>query len=208
MTGSLALASEAAASTLVAADCAALAVFSADWAARSAVALPAALMLAAASAVARRASFVALCACDRALLTIASARPEHADQLEYLQTVVFPTLADEERFKARHYRRHIELFPEGQFVGLDGDRVVAATATIRLHFDFDHVNHTFGEIIQGAFSGAFSDPKPILQQYADAMNKERDRAIEVAKGKGVEVSVDDWKFDAWTPGEDSTSDKY
>ena len=84
-------------------------------------------------------------------LVIASARPEHADQLEHLQTVVFPTLADEERFKARHYRKHIEIFPEGQFVGVDGDRVVAATATIRLHFDFDHVNHTFGEVIQGGW---------------------------------------------------------
>ena len=84
-------------------------------------------------------------------LVIASARPEHAEQLEHLQMVVFPTLADEERFKARHYRKHIELFPEGQFVGLDGDRVVAATATIRLHFDFDHVTHTFAEIIQGGW---------------------------------------------------------
>jgi GNAT superfamily N-acetyltransferase len=84
-------------------------------------------------------------------LTIAAATPEHAEQLEHLQTVVFPTLADEERFKARHYRKHLELFPEGQFVGLDGQRVVAATATIRLHFDFDHVTHTFGDIIQGGW---------------------------------------------------------
>ena len=59
-------------------------------------------------------------------LVIASARPEHAAQLEALQRVVFPTLADEERFKAAHYLHHIELFPDGQFVGLDGDRVVAA----------------------------------------------------------------------------------
>ena len=108
-------------------------------------------------------------------LVIASARPEHADALEALQLVVFPTLADEERFKARHYRRHLELFPEGQFVGLDGDRVVAATATIRLHFDFDPPSladspassgetvpkrpsaakagktHTFADIIQGGW---------------------------------------------------------
>ena len=70
-------------------------------------------------------------------LVIASARAEHAAQLESLQRVVFPTLADEERFKAAHYLKHFELFPDGQFVGLDGDRVVAATATIRLHFDFD-----------------------------------------------------------------------
>jgi GNAT superfamily N-acetyltransferase len=84
-------------------------------------------------------------------LVIVSARPEHAPPLEELQRVVFPTLADEERFKAPHYLKHLELFPEGQFVGLDGDRVVAATATIRLHFDFEHVSHTFGEIIQGGW---------------------------------------------------------
>src|ERR1700752_3407861 len=84
-------------------------------------------------------------------LTIASARPQHADALEALQLVVFPTLADEERFKARNYLKPLELFPEGQFVGLDGDRVVAATATIRLHFDFNNVNHTFGEIIQAGW---------------------------------------------------------
>ena len=34
---------------------------------------------------------------------------------------------------------------------LDGDRVVGATATIRLHFDFEHINHTFGDIIQGGW---------------------------------------------------------
>ena len=84
-------------------------------------------------------------------LVIASAGPEHADALEQLQRVVFPTLADEERFKAAHYRKHLELFPEGQLVGLDGDRVVAATATIRLHFDFDDLSHTFADIIQGGW---------------------------------------------------------
>jgi GNAT superfamily N-acetyltransferase len=84
-------------------------------------------------------------------LAIASARPEHAAQLEALQRVVFPTLADEERFKAAHYLKHFELFPAGQFVGLDGDRVVAATATIRLHFDFTDRSHTFADIIQGGW---------------------------------------------------------
>ena len=84
-------------------------------------------------------------------LAIRSARPAHADALEQLQRDVFPTLADEQRFKAAHYRKHIELFPEGQMVGLDGDRVVAATATIRLHFDFGDRTHTFADIIQGGW---------------------------------------------------------
>ncbi len=84
-------------------------------------------------------------------LVVMHARPEHAEQLEALQLVCFPTLADEERFKARHYRRHLELFDEGQFVALDGERVVGATATIRMRFDFEHLNHTFADIIQGGW---------------------------------------------------------
>lgn len=101
-------------------------------------------------------------------LVVASARPEHAPQLEALQQVVFPTLADDQRFKAAHYLKHLELFAAGQFVGTDDDRVVAATATIRLHFQFDPppqlqrrlkrplaakagLSHTFAEIIQGGW---------------------------------------------------------
>ncbi len=84
-------------------------------------------------------------------LVVMHARPEHAEQLEALQLVCFPTLADEERFKARHYRKHLELFDEGQFVALDGERVVGATATIRMRFDFEHIGHTFADIIQGGW---------------------------------------------------------
>jgi predicted N-acetyltransferase YhbS len=75
----------------------------------------------------------------------------HAAQLEALQRVVFPTLADEERFKAPHYRRHIELFPDGQLCAVDGDRVVGMTSTLRLDFDLAHPGHTFGEVIQGGW---------------------------------------------------------
>ena len=76
---------------------------------------------------------------------------EHAPQLEELQRICFPTLDDAERFKARHYLKHLELFPDGQFVVLDGDTVVGATTTLRLHFDFEHRDHTFAEIIQGGW---------------------------------------------------------
>ena len=77
--------------------------------------------------------------------------PEHVGQLEELQRIVFPTLAPEQRFEARHYIRHVELFPEGQFVVVDGARVVGMTSTIRLDFDFDHPAHTFDDIIQGGW---------------------------------------------------------
>jgi 4-aminobutyrate aminotransferase/(S)-3-amino-2-methylpropionate transaminase len=84
-------------------------------------------------------------------LVITHARPEFADQLEELQRTCFPTLAEDERFKIRHYLKHMELFEDGQFVALDGGRVIGATATLRLDFDFEHVEHTFGEIIQGGW---------------------------------------------------------
>jgi 4-aminobutyrate aminotransferase/(S)-3-amino-2-methylpropionate transaminase len=84
-------------------------------------------------------------------IVIVHARPEFAPQMEALQIACFPTLADEERFKSRHYVRHMELFSDGQFVALDGDRVVGATTTLRLNFDFAHVDHTFADIIQGGW---------------------------------------------------------
>jgi 4-aminobutyrate aminotransferase / (S)-3-amino-2-methylpropionate transaminase / 5-aminovalerate transaminase len=84
-------------------------------------------------------------------LVVMHTRPEHAEQLEDLQRICFPTLADAERFKAAHYRKHLELFPAGQFVVLDGDRVVGATTTLRLHFDFARIDHTFADIIQGGW---------------------------------------------------------
>lgn len=87
----------------------------------------------------------------RSGIVITSTRPEHARQLERLQEIVFPTLADEERFKEAHYLKHIELFPEGQFCALDGDLVVGMTSSLRKNFDFQHPHHTFAEVIQGGW---------------------------------------------------------
>lgn len=92
-------------------------------------------------------------------LAVRPTRREDAAQLEQLQRVVFPTLAPDERFEARHYLRHLELFPEGQLVVVDtdgdgdgdGDRVVGMTSTIRLDFDFAHPDHTFADVIQGGW---------------------------------------------------------
>src|SRR5437868_3536284 len=95
-------------------------------------------------------------------IAVLNTRPEHAPQLEELQRVCFPTLADSERFKAPHYLKHLELFPDGQFVVLDGDAVVGATTTLRLRFDFDHVTHTFADIIQGGWLTSHEPDGPWL----------------------------------------------
>lgn len=86
-------------------------------------------------------------------LVVCRTAPEHASRLEELQRIVFPTLAPAERFEARHYLRHIELFPDGQFCVVDpgADRVVGMTSTIRMDLDFDHPGHTFADVIQGGW---------------------------------------------------------
>lgn len=95
-------------------------------------------------------------------LEVVQTRAEHADGLAELQTIVFPTLAPEERFEAKHYRKHIELFPEGQFCVVDRDRVVGMTSTIRMDFDFAHPNHTFAEVIQGGWLTSHDPSGPWL----------------------------------------------
>lgn len=104
------------------------------------------------------------------------------------------------------YKKIVSAYQD--YVRIAPDPLARNPAISAVYAEMRDVTPGLGEIIQGAFSGAFSDPKPILQQYADQMNRERDRAIEVAKGKGAEVSRDDWVFDAWAPGEDFTADKY
>ncbi len=78
-------------------------------------------------------------------------KPHHAHQLEELQRLVFPTLAEEELILARHYLRHLELFAQGQFVITYHEQVVGATTTMRSDFDFDHYHHTFNETIAGGW---------------------------------------------------------
>ena len=84
-------------------------------------------------------------------MKVVRTQKQHALQLGELQKVVFPTLAPEQRFEARHYLRHIELFPEGQFCVVEGEKVVGMTSTIRMSFDFDHPDHTFADVIQGGW---------------------------------------------------------
>lgn len=80
--------------------------------------------------------------------------PEHAEALAALQRQVFPTLAPRQRFEAAHYRRHVAMFPEGQFAAVAGEMPgipVASTTTLRLDLDLDSPRHTFAEIMGGGF---------------------------------------------------------
>lgn len=83
-------------------------------------------------------------------IKVVSMRREHAEALAAMQLRAYPTLHPQELFSAAHYRRHLEVFPEGQFVALDtdnGDMPVGATSSLRYHFDFERPQHKFIEII-------------------------------------------------------------
>lgn len=84
-------------------------------------------------------------------LIVQNTQPEHAAQLEELQKIVFPTLAEDEWIKAIHYLRHLEVFPEGQFVITDTNKVIGMSTTMRTFFDFENHHHTFKETIAGGW---------------------------------------------------------
>ncbi|WP_338408094.1 GNAT family N-acetyltransferase [uncultured Flavobacterium sp.] len=85
-----------------------------------------------------------------------TARPEYAKQEAELQKIVFPTLSEEELMTEEQYKRHMEIFPEGQMIVLDGDRVIAATTTLMQNYHKGH--HTFLEISDNLWLGTH-DPK-------------------------------------------------
>jgi len=80
-------------------------------------------------------------------IVITNTQAEHIPQLVELQIVCYPTLADTSRLKAPHFESHLRIFPEGQWVALDGARVIGMSAGFRLTFDFEQPHHTFDEII-------------------------------------------------------------
>ena len=74
---------------------------------------------------------------------IQNSLPKHAQALGELQKIVFPTLSPDELMQEKHYDNHIRLFPDGQFVILDGDKIIGMSTTIRYHLSME--DHTFLE---------------------------------------------------------------
>lgn len=84
-------------------------------------------------------------------IKIANIRPEYFEGLEELQRVCYPTLDPRELMRVEHYTKQYEIFPEGQFVALDGDRVVGQGSGFFIDFDFEHPDHTFFDICAGFY---------------------------------------------------------
>ena len=85
-------------------------------------------------------------------ILITTTGAEHATELESLQRIVYPSLAEDELLHTNQYKKHIEIFPEGQFVALNEEKVVGGTTTMRYQYDVLHPRyHTFGEVMGGGW---------------------------------------------------------
>lgn len=98
------------------------------------------------------------------------------------------------------YRRNVELMAESvhmapvpQVRNPDVSRVLA---------EMRQIDPGIGQIVQAALTDSSSDWRSALQTYQDAITAERDRAIEAVTADGATVSVDDWRFEDWQPGQD------
>jgi GNAT superfamily N-acetyltransferase len=84
-------------------------------------------------------------------ITITNTRPEHLAALTQHQRICFPTLAPYEWINEEHFTSHLRLFPEGQHVALDGERVVGQSSTFRCRTDQVFVPHRFHDIIAAGY---------------------------------------------------------
>ncbi len=73
-------------------------------------------------------------------ITIVPSSPRYAEQMQDAMHAVYHTTRanPDGTFTAAMFRRHIDLFPEGQFVALQAGRVIGLTASMRLAFDPAH----------------------------------------------------------------------
>ena len=73
--------------------------------------------------------------------------PSHAEALAALELAAFPTIDPDDLYDAAELARLAEVFPEGNFVALDGDRPVGMGLGVLVDFDFAHTQHSLAEIV-------------------------------------------------------------
>jgi GNAT superfamily N-acetyltransferase len=88
------------------------------------------------------------------ILTVVNSSLEIVEQLEAIQRVSFPTLAEDEIITAAHYAAHIKRFPEGQFaVVTQAGKVVACSTDFRTKVDFDNFEHRYIDAVDHNWLG-------------------------------------------------------
>ncbi len=76
-------------------------------------------------------------------ITITNTRPEHIPQLVAHQRLCFPTMNPDDWMDAEMFAAQIAVFPEGQHVALDGERVVGQSSTFRVSGALALAPHTY-----------------------------------------------------------------
>lgn len=65
---------------------------------------------------------------------VRTAIPSDAIQMEYVQANCYPTLHESEIMNRAHFENHIKVFPEGQIVVEENEKLVGAASTFRCYF--------------------------------------------------------------------------
>jgi GNAT superfamily N-acetyltransferase len=79
-------------------------------------------------------------------ISITNTRPEHIEQLVAHQQRCFPTFDPNEWMDAEMFAAQLVVFPEGQHVALDGERVVGQSSTFRIAREPAFAQHTYHDI--------------------------------------------------------------
>jgi hypothetical protein len=72
-------------------------------------------------------------------ITIIPSSVQYADQMETVTGIIYETdpREDDSCFNADHFRQHLNVFPEGQFIAVDTqtDTVIGLTVSMRYKFN-------------------------------------------------------------------------
>lgn len=85
------------------------------------------------------------------MVIIQQTQRAHADALEELQQLCYPTLDPSHLLRREHIESHLRIFPEGQHVALIEGVVVGMSATLRHDIDLAAAQHSFDEMIAGGY---------------------------------------------------------
>jgi len=93
----------------------------------------------------------------RTRLAYVQIAPEHAQALEELERISFPTTDPVELTSAATILMQCDMFPEGGFVVLDGERIVGFAMGIFVDFDLDDFQHHIDDAV-GPTGAEYHDP--------------------------------------------------
>lgn len=106
---------------------------------------------------------------------------------------------------APSYKRAVELLGE---VDIAPSPIGKNTAVATVVASMQDVRPNLGEIAQGYLGGDVDDVRAALTDYTSKLSAERARAIDATVAAGTTVSLQDWIFPRYQPGQDYTAEQY